>query len=383
MYSLKISDIVDQQNWNNNLKQSQNATFFQTYEYLNSTANQRDIPDYPIFIEIYDDKNNIKGQLGLVIFSSAKAYSSSTMEKSLNLISKLGKRASWVGGPVIHETDMNLRINILKEIMKALDSIIEKNNVIVVTGYTSPQDFLIDENYLKEFSSNNYRIENFFTFVTDLDQNLDEIWNGIHKSTLRDVKRAQRKKIIIKELTEYEQLDDYFLLSEKWKKTKGIEIKQSENFKEYFWKSIKSEIEKVFLAYEEGELVASHRLGCFNKIVYSHKLTNSYSKPTSLGGPLLTWNAIEWAKKSGLKIYDFSGGESPPDNEKDKKRYFEQWDSLLTYKRKWGGKEIPYYHFTKVKNEKRYKLFRMFAKPDWFIRNYRKNRFKRPQKNKS
>lgn len=379
MYNFEILDSVDSKTWNNNLKKSPYATFFQTYEYLNSQALQRDTPDFPIFINIYDDKKNVKGQLGLAVFQSARAYSSSSMEKSLNLIYKLGKRASWVGGPIIHETDKKLRIEILKEIIKALDSIIEKNNLMVVNGYTPTQDFLIDENYLKEFCSNNYRLENFFTFVTDLDQSLDEIWNNVHKNTLRDVKRAQRKKIVIEELTEYDKLDDYFLLLKKWKKTKGIGIQQSQNFKEQYWKIITTGIEKVFLAYEDGELVTSHRLGCFNKIAYSHKLTNSFSKPTSLGGPLLTWHAIKWAKKAGMKIYDFSGGESPPTNEIDKKRYAEQWDSLLTYKRKWGGKECPYYHFTKVKNEKRYKLFRILSKPDWLIRNYRKKHYKRPK----
>ncbi len=381
MYNFEILDSVDSKSWNNNLKKSQYSTFFQTYEYLNSQASQRDIPDFPIFINIYDEKKNVKGQLGMIIFQSARAYSSKYVEKGLNFFSKLGKRASWVGGPIIHENDKKLRLEILRTILNAIDIIIAKNNIVVVNGYTPPQDLLIDDNYLSEIKNNGYGIENFFTFVSDLRNSLDDIWNNVHKNTIRDVKRAQSRNIIIKELTDYNQLDDYFALSNTWKKTKGIGIQVSKNFNEKYWNCIKAGTEKVFLAYENDDLVASHRLGCFNDIAYSHKLTNSYSKPTSLGGPLLTWKAIEWAKKSGISIYDFSGGESTPTDERDKKRYSEQWDSLLIYKRKWGGKEFPYYHLIKLKNEKKYKIFRILSKPDWIIRNYKKKHYKRPKNN--
>ena len=107
---------------------------------------------------------------------------------------------------------------------------------------------------------------------------------------------------------------------------------------------------------------------------------NAYSQSANVGGPLLTWHAIKWAKESGFKTYDFSGGESDPKNEKDYKRYSEQWDSLFSYKKKWGGEEIPYFQFIKIVNEKSYKLFRLVSKPDWIFRKYKKKHFKKPKK---
>jgi len=80
-----------------------------------------------------------------------------------------------------------------------------------------------------------------------------------------------------------------------------------------------------------------------------------------------------------MKIYDFSGGEAPPSTEKNMKKYDEQWGSLFSYKRKWGGDEVPYYHFIKIFNKDRYKLYRALSKPDMFLRNYKKRHFKRPQ----
>ena len=78
-------------------------------------------------------------------------------------------------------------------------------------------------------------------------------------------------------------------------------------------------------------------------------------------------------------MYDFSGGEAPPLGEKDFKKYYEQWNSLLSYKRKWGGKEFPYYHIVKIQNNWRYKLSRSLSKLDWSFRNYKRKHYKRPR----
>lgn len=374
MYKYKISKTINSQLWNENLNKSDYSTFFQTYEYLISESSSRD--QYPIFITIVDDSKNVKGQLGLVIHKRAKAYSSSLMVEFLEKFSNLGYRALWVGGPILHDDNKSNRIAILKQIIEALEKISKENNLILISGYTPPQDFLIDECYQDEFKKNKYEIQNFFTFVINLDKNLDEIWKNIHNSTRRDVNRSKNRNITVKELSSYDELDSYFQLSKIWAKTKGIETKLPSNYKERYWECIKSGSEKVFLSYQNNELIASHRLGCFNKIAHSHQLTNSYSKSSNLGGPILTWHAIEWAKKAGMRIYDFSGGESPPENENDKKRYSEQWETLLNYKRKWGGKEFPYYHLIKVQDTKKYKLFRILSKPDWILRNYKKKRYR-------
>ena len=106
----------------------------------------------------------------------------------------------------------------------------------------------------------------------------------------------------------------------------------------------------------------------------------AHSIAGNVAGPLLSWHAIEWAKNNGMKIYDFSGGEAPPKNVSDLQRYNEQWERLFAYKRKWGGEEFPYYHFIKIINKERYKLFRLLSKPDWLLRNYKKKHYRKPIK---
>ncbi len=55
--------------------------------------------------------------------------------------------------------------------------------------------------------------------------------------------------------------------------------------------------------------------------------------------------------------------------------YSKQWDSLFAYKKKWGGEQYPYFHFIKITNNQKYKLFRLLSKPDSLIRNYKKNQY--------
>ena len=376
MYNYKISKIVPN-DWNENLKKSAHANFFQTSDYLETTS----INDngFPLFISVHDDSQEVVGQLGLVIRESVRAHSSTAFNSFLNNFSNLGNRGSWAGGPIIHGAGQD-RIEILKAIIKSLNEIGKEHRLAVLDGYSSPFDFDINPDNLNIFSKNNFGIENFFTYATDLNQSLDDIWNNVHNSSRRDVKRAEKRGIIVKVLDSYEELDDYFSLIKTWAKTKGIISRDfSENYKRKFWNCIERNIEKIFLSYDNKEIVAGHRLGCFNNIAYSHKITNSYSSPTSLGGPILTWYAIKWAKENGMHTYDFSGGASPPDDKNKLESYHEKWDSLLYYKKKWGGKTFPYFHFVKVFNKKKYGLFRVLYKPDYLLREYKRKHHKRPR----
>ncbi len=379
MLDFSISNSVDSREWNEALKQSEYANFFQTVEYLENQTSFEERT--PVFISIRDSSNNIKGQLGLSVVKKIHGKSSSLMDSIITKLSDLGKRATWVNGPILHDSNLKNRSEIIKLILSALEKIGSDYNLTVINGYTPPQDSLIDKNYKEQFKNFGYKIENFFTFATYLNKTTESIWDSIHKNTRRDVKRTEKRNIVVKELNQYEQLDEYFNLSKEWTQTKGIILKDSIISKKKYWECLKAGIEKVFLAYENDELTTSHRMGIFNGIAFSHKFTNSYSKSTSLGGPLLAWHSILWAKKMKFRIYDFSGGKSPPSDNSSMKKYLEQWDSLLSYKRKWGGEEYPYFHFIKIRNERSYKLLRMPLKIDWMYRNYKRKHFKRPTTN--
>ena len=368
----KILKTINGQIWNQHLLLSKSSTFFQTYEYL---FTQHHGNKFPIFIYVLDDNEKIKAQLGVIVQKSPMVYSTKILKSISKIFSIFGNRISWTGGPIIHTQDNHERNEILKLILQGLDKISKENNVFMIDGYTNPLDIKIDEDYKRIFSDNGYSKIDFVTYIIDLSKNDTDIWDGLNKSAKRDVARAKKDQITVKEL-EQKDLVAFWKLAKIWGKTKGIETSDDTSLMKHYWEYYQKGVEKVFLAYENNEIISSHRIGVFNHITYSHSLVNSYKKRGSVGGPYLTWYGIQWAKQMGMKMYDFSGGQMPS-NQNNDEQYEKQWSSLLAYKAKWGGKELPYFHFVKIQKKNNYNMMRILLKIDWFVRNYKKNRFSR------
>lgn len=191
MYKIKILTSIEQKKWNEDLLKSGYSTFFQTTEYL--TANSGIIP---IFIQICDENDQVVGQLGLHIIKSSALYSSSVFRKLLKLITVLTNRGIWIYGPIIHSGDHSQRLEIIRHIIEANDRIMKDYNLVFMEGFSPPLDLLVDESYLSEFKKSGYYISKFVTYITDLNQSLDDIWKKIQKYTKTNVKRATKRGII-------------------------------------------------------------------------------------------------------------------------------------------------------------------------------------------
>ena len=377
MYKFYISRDIDPEKWDSNLIESNYATFFQSAKFLGIQNQSK----YPLYIYVLDENGDVKGQLGLIITKSYTPYSTNKLNKLTKMISTLGTRGTWVAGPIIHSNDKKTRIKILQTFINALEIIAKKNNLTIIDGYSPPQDLLIDQKYQSEMEVNGYKIEKFITYVSDLHEPLEEIWKKVVKKARNDVTRAKRRGVTVKELKRCDDFIDFRSLVKKWAKTKGIQASEKSELIENDWQLHKNGIQCFFLAYQDDEMISGLRVGCFNGIAYTHQVLSTYSKATSLGGSLLTWHALEWAKNQGMRIYDFSGVHTTSKNQNKMKSNNEQWSGLKNYKKKWGGDEFPYYHFLKIRNKKAYKLFRMLSKPDFKIREYKRKSFRKPAKN--
>lgn len=359
MYKFKILTEVDSSMWDNDLTKSNYATFFQTTNYLNSNSNDH----FPVFIYIIDPDGNVVGQLGLRIIKTVVRYSSPFLRRLLHLISSITSRGIWLYGPIIHSQDKKQRLEILQAILNANNKIIDKYGLVFLEGFSPPLDELVDENYLKIFLDNDYKITKFATYITDLTRSIDEIWSKVQKYTKTNVKRASKRGIITKELETIEEMKQVVSLHQKWAETKGLRIIDYQQEVEELWKKHTLGIEKFFLAFNENELISAISLSHFNNIAIPTEVLNSYSKSTSLGGPALTWRAITWAKESNMKTYDITGGPLISDDGPDPDNTL----PLTHYKRKWGGEQKIHYNFLKPGKKIRYELYlKMFR----FLRIY-------------
>jgi hypothetical protein len=360
LYTFKIETAKGSE-WNKSLLKTTSANFFQSVEYLSSDSKEF----FPIFISILDENGNVVGQLGLTVIKSTVLYSSSSFRSLLRLIAKITTRGIWLYGPIIHSDNKQERVEILQTIINANDEICKKYDLVFIEGYTSPYDSLVDDEYKQQFTNNGYIVSDFVTFIADMSKPIDAIWNAVSKKTRGDVNRAKRRNIIVKELSSYDELREYLILHNTWAKTKGLELINPFQDIEKLWNNHTMGVEKFFLAYQSDQLISALRLTCFNGIVYTHFVLSSYSDSTSLGGTLLTWSALEWAKNSGMKLYDFSGG--PKQDNKN---------SLVFYKKKWGGEEYVHYNLIKAPKKYHYLLYKLLFSLVRSYHNFKGKRYK-------
>ena len=368
MYKTKISTEINSNDWNSELKKSNYSTYLQTAEYLNINSNEN---TFPIFISVLDEKNAVVGQLGLLIIKTSVQYGSALFQKLSKIISGVSTRGIWQYGPTIHTENKMEKKEILRMILKANNEIIKKYNLVFIEGYSAPLDVSLCDEEIKEYQKYGYNTKKFVAFLTDLKKPIEEIWKNVQQYAKKNVNRAAKRGVTIKELKTFEDSKQAISLFQKWGKTKGLIISDPEQQLKKFWDRQNSGFEKTFLAFKEEQLVSSITISHFNNIVVPIQVLNSYSSiARNLGGPALTWYAIKWSKEFKFGIYDITGGPLLPENEQvnDKKRPF----SLIHYKKKWGGKQYIHYHFIKINKKSSYMIYKkLFKILKWY---HNKNR---------
>jgi hypothetical protein len=368
MYKTKISTEINSNDWNSELKKSNYSTYLQTVEYLNINSNEN---TFPIFISVLDEKNAVVGQLGLLIIKTSVQYGSALFQKLSKIISGVSTRGIWQYGPTIHTENKMEKKEILRMILKANNEIIKKYNLVFIEGYSAPLDVSLCDEEIKEYEKYGYNTKKFVAFLTDLKKPIEEIWKNVQQYAKKNVNRAAKRGVTIKELKTFEDSKQAISLFQKWGKTKGLIISDPEQQLKKFWDRQNSGFEKTFLAFKEEQLVSSITISHFNNIVVPIQVLNSYSSiARNLGGPALTWYAIKWSKEFKFGIYDITGGPLLPENEQvnDKKRPF----SLIHYKKKWGGKQYIHYHFIKINKKSSYMIYKkLFKILKWY---HNKNR---------
>ena len=120
-------------------------------------------------------------------------------------------------------------------------------------------------------------------------------------------------------------------------------------------------ISTFFLAFQDDEARAGLTLNGFNGNVTQHSVISDGSKG-NLGGPLLTWHAIKWARSGGQRTLDLVGVNPAPTSPEEKGIYF--------YKARWGGTFRTQLNLIKVLKPLKTKVFAgylMLQKQVWRV----------------
>lgn len=170
-------------------------------------------------------------------------------------------------------------------------------------------------------------------WVLDVDKSDEEILAGMRKTTRYEIKRAQKLHVSVQTSSNPADLSLFFRLYKETSKRHGFVTHQgiAEEF-EVFANRQKA---LLLLGTYEGKILASAIVLFYgNQAIYHHGASVTSKIPASY---LIQWEAIQEAKKRGIKLYNFYGiaPEDKPNH---------PWRGITLFKKGFGGREIEYIH---------------------------------------
>lgn len=339
--TVKISEQVDELEWDNALTRSKYSTGFQTANFFkpNKTANN----SKPIFIIVLDNSNQIVGQLSAVINLHDTRRTSNSISKFLINNFNLSSILSWKHGPIIHDKENHKEIQ--SEIFHTIEKICLEKKISMAKGTSPPLDTNFSEKNFQDFG---YSVIPWKNYIIDLPQNPDDYYFSLHNKIRYDIRKAEKNGLTFKLANTIEDLKEFRLLKFdfKHKNSKSIENRTKKTWEYQYENGLR----KLFLVHYDKKIIGGISALVFNNIVCHTTVVNTSQKNLQ-GGSFLTWNSIKWAIDNKQSILDLGGANPSPQSEKEK--------GIDHYKSKWNGHKNKTYIFSKnfLKNRSKFSSF--------------------------
>ena len=353
-FNIKISSEVNENEWNENLSKSSTSTIYQSYNW--QKLYREAFGSKPFFITITDDSGNVVGQLACLIHEKMLWGGTNPVSKKIGNLFKLNKSLWWYHGPIIHSHDYEDEVPSI--ILSTVDKIAKKNQVVNIRGISSP---FAKQFPIKLFKKYNYVSESRLTFIIDLEQDLDELYNSLKKDTRYYIRKSEKEEYEFKIANNVNSMERFQDLKSESKKREGEKPFRNLPFWKKHWQIMKNNgFEELVTAEYKNKIEGTILVLFFNGNMIQHALANSPEK--DLVGTFLTWNTIKWAQKMKFKTFDFAGVDPLPKTKKEKGIYF--------YAEKFGGKKINFFSYSKILNQKKYYLTSGLQNPKRIISKY-------------
>jgi CelD/BcsL family acetyltransferase involved in cellulose biosynthesis len=177
-----------------------------------------------------------------------------------------------------------------------------------------------------------------------LNEGLDKIWDGFHRSSTRkNIKKAQKDAVMIRIADSEHDVKTFYELHKQITKKHMIPPRPYIFFKN-IWEVLrpKNTVTVLMAEWEGNSVAAGLFLRSKDSMIFEFTgLNHDYSGHSPVH--LITWEAIKVACREGLRYFDF--GLTPPDNV-----------GLMQYKERWGTQinSLNYYYYPDVKGYKKF-----------------------------
>jgi lipid II:glycine glycyltransferase (peptidoglycan interpeptide bridge formation enzyme) len=187
------------------------------------------------------------------------------------------------------------------------------------------------------------------TFIIDLRKSEKELWASLEKRCKYSIKHAQKLGVKISKINN--NLSPILYYKIHLETAKRLNIRPNPlNFYLSIWRNLTDKFADFYFAFFNNKPIAGIIILKYKDItyLYSSGLLKEYKRTNAMN--LLIWNLILDLKYNGFKFLDLLF--HPDKNDVKSPEY-----GLYLFKRSFGGKEVPIYHYEKSFSSEIFKVF--------------------------
>jgi peptidoglycan pentaglycine glycine transferase (the first glycine) len=170
-------------------------------------------------------------------------------------------------------------------------------------------------------------------WVLDIDKSDEELLMGMRKTTRYEIRLAQKSDVSVRISFDAKDLRHFYDLYKETSKRHGFVAHSA--ISEEFEVFNREEKAMLLLGFHKKELIAATIVLFYGgQAIYHHGASRFSKVPVSY---LVQWQAIQEAKKRGIKLYNFYG--IAPDDSPN-----HPWRGITLFKKGFGGREVHYMH---------------------------------------
>ena len=192
-----------------------------------------------------------------------------------------------------------------------------------------------------------------WTQILDLTKSEEELLKSFHSKTRYNIRLAEKKGVVIKEMSNKEGFEIFSkLYFDTCKRQKYFG--HSPKYHKIIWESLKKDIAHILIAFYNNVPLASYELFYFKKTFYYPYGGTSIEYRNLMASNLLMWEAIKLGKKLGAEKFDMWGSLGPNYDPTD------PWSGFTRFKEGYSTKFTEFIgSYDLITNKKLYHLYNL------------------------
>lgn len=320
---IEITESIDRDKWEDFVFNHPEGNIFQACsmaDVYRSTKNYEPIS----LAAIESESEEIVAVLQAVIIRDAPS-----------LVGSISARSIINGGPLFIEG--NKGFEALEKLLDYYEKLL--NNKAI---YTQIRNMWNTEKSRNTLESLGYHYEPHLNYLIDLNHSTKEIWENIHRSRRRGIKKAEKTEIQIKKIENRKEIKDCYKIIDRIYKNASLPLADISLFESAYEKLSDEKFIDFYLAVQNDEVIGSRIYLKYKNRVYEWYAGSK--QEINYINQAVVWHALsEYAGKE--KVFDFGGAGNP------NKPY-----GVREFKKSFGGQEVDFGRYEKVHDRRKKEL---------------------------